>query len=132
MVSKVTDFDLYLLSGPDFHPGKLPKGFMLDKQKNSQNGNLVTLYLNTNKLQSVEDGKIGFKILPRPDSGFSYFQSAGYHCAPNEVGRLIKPDETTLIDIVMKRYIHQETFTLVKSDTAGAFGSLEGYTSSKG
>lgn len=124
---KVTDFDLYLLSGPDFSPGQLPKGFMLDKQKNSQNGNCITLYLDTNKLLSVSEGKIGFKIVPRPDKGFSYYQTAEYHCESNQVGLLIKPDQTTLVDIVLRRHIHQETFTLINTDDVRPFDSLKGY-----
>ncbi|PHQ72680.1 MAG: phospholipase [Shewanella sp.] len=123
---KVTDFDLYLLSGTDFNPGKLPKGFMLDKQKNSQNSNCITLYLDTNKLLSAAEGKMGFKIVPRPDSGFSYYRTAEYHCEPKQVSQLIKPDQTTLVDIVLKRHIHQDTFTLVSTDEAGAFDSLAG------
>lgn len=123
---KVTDFDLYLLSGADFNPGKLPKGFMLDKQKNSQNGNCITFYLNTNKLESVAEGKIGFKIVPRPDTGFSYYRTAEYHCEPKQVSQFIKPDQTTLVDIVLKRHIHQEIFTLINTDAAGAFDSLAG------
>ncbi|BAJ03928.1 esterase/lipase family protein [Shewanella violacea] len=123
---KVTDFDLYLLSGPDFHPGKLPKGFMLDKQKNSHNGNCVTLYLDTKKLHSVAEGKVGVKIVPRPDTGFSYYRTAEYHSEANQVSRLIKADQTTLLDIVLKRHIHQETFTLANTDETASFESLQG------
>ncbi|SQH74125.1 conserved protein of unknown function, might belong to Phospholipase [Shewanella benthica] len=123
---KVTDFDLYLFSGADFNPGKLPKGFMLDKQKNSQNGNCITLYLDTNNLVSVAEGQMGFKIVPRPDSGFSYYRTAEYHCEPKQVSQLIKPDQTTLVDIVLQRHIHQDTFTLVSTDEAASFEFIKG------
>ena len=123
---KVTDFDVYLLSGKSFHPGALPKGFLLDKQKNSVNQNCVSFYLDTNKLLSVAEGQIGLKLVARPDTGFSYYQAAEYHCEPEQVDQLIKPDQTTIIDIVIKRHIHLDTFTLVNSDEDGRFDDFKG------
>ncbi|WP_076412307.1 triacylglycerol lipase [Shewanella sp. UCD-KL12] len=125
---RVTDFDLFLLSGKAFHPGQLPSGFMLDKQKNSVNGNCITLYLDSSKLLKIADGKLGFKIIARPDTGFSYYQAAEYHCEDISVHELIKADQTLMLDIVLKRHIHKETFSLVNTELSGPFDSLTGFT----
>ncbi len=126
--NRVTDFDLFLLSGMAFHPGQLPAGFMLDKQKNSVNSNCITLYLDTDKLHKIADGKLGFKISARPDSGFSYYQAAEYHCEDVTVRELVQADQTLMLDIVLKRFIHQDTFSFVKRDHRGSFSSLTGHT----
>lgn len=124
----VDDFDLLLLGGDDYHAGKLPKGFVLDKQRNSVTGNVISLYLNANKLQRLKQGKLGMKLIARPDSGFSYYKSAEFHCTSEQVSQLLKPDQTTILDLVIERYISQDTFSFSQLGDEQSFIDTSGDT----
>lgn len=109
---RVTDFDLYLLAGDDYHPGKLPRGLVIDKQRNSVNGNVITLYLDARKLAKISAGKLGIKLVARPESGFTYYKSAEFHCMPAQLAQLITADKTLMLDLIIQRHIAANTVQL--------------------
>jgi hypothetical protein len=123
--NKVNDFDFYLLSGDDYLPGNLPRGFLLDKQKNRANGNSLSLYLNATRLAKVASGKIGFKIVARPDKGFSRYRSAEFHSDGQRVAQLLRPNQTLMLDIVLTRSIAANSFSFVDIGTEPDFKGLE-------
>ena len=120
----IEDFDLVLLSGASFVPGNFKKGFMLDRQKNSKNSNVVSFYLDNNKLANVSNGQLGLRVEPRPNSGMCYYRSAEFHSKPQQVTTILKPDQTSIIDIVLTRLRNPNLFTLVSIDGAGDFKKL--------
>ncbi|MCZ4338269.1 esterase/lipase family protein [Shewanella colwelliana] len=122
----VTDFDFFLLCGDDYHAGNLPRGLILDKQRNSINGNTITLYLDANKLHKLKAGKLGFKVSARPDYGFSYYKSAEFHCQPEQVSQWLCADQTLMLDITLKRYIADDTFSFAQVGDEPSFKSLAG------
>ena len=122
----IDDFDLLLLSGDDYHAGTLPKGLILDKQRNSVTGNVLSLYLDANKLQKLKQGKLGIKLVARPDSGFSYYKSVEFHCTPDQVSQLLKPDQTTMLDLVIERYISLDTFSFAQIGDEPSFKDTSG------
>ncbi|MGE6650449.1 esterase/lipase family protein [Shewanella colwelliana] len=123
---RVTDFDFFLLCGDDYHAGNLPSGLVLDKQRNSVNGNTITLYLDANKLNRLKAGKLGFKVSARPDSGFSYYKSVEFHCQPDQVSQWLCADQTLMLDITLKRYIADDTFSFARVGDEPSFKSLTG------
>ena len=120
----IEDFDILLLSGASFVPGEFNKGFMLDKQKNHTNKHVVSFYFDAKKLANVSEGKIGIRIEPRPNSGMCYYLSAEFHSEVDQVHELLQPDQTTMVDIVLKRQISPKVFNLVPPEQAGDFSQL--------
>ncbi|MCL1043265.1 alpha/beta hydrolase [Shewanella marisflavi] len=111
---RVTDFDCYLLAGDEYHASRLPKGLVADKQRNSVNGNVITFYLEASKLTKLRAGKLGLKLVPRPNEGFSHYKCAEFRCEPNQLSELLSGDQTLMLDIELERYIAPNTFSFAK------------------
>ncbi|MGS0825546.1 esterase/lipase family protein [Shewanella sp. 0m-8] len=120
----VEDFDIILLSGSDFLPGNFKRGFMLDKQKNHNNNHVLTLYVDADKVAKVNGGKIGIRVEPRPNNGVCYYRSVEFHSDPGQVQNLLKADQTTMVDIILKRQISPNTFTIIPPEQGGDFSHL--------
>ncbi|MGS0675806.1 esterase/lipase family protein [Shewanella sp. 125m-1] len=120
----VEDFDIILLSGSDFLPGNFKRGFMLDKQKNHNNNHVLTLYVDADKVAKVNSGKIGIRVEPRPNNGVCYYRSVEFHSDPGQVQNLLKADQTTMVDIILKRQISPNTFTIIPPEQGGDFSHL--------
>ncbi|MCG9756965.1 alpha/beta hydrolase [Shewanella insulae] len=110
----VTDFDCYLLAGDEYHASNLPRAMVRDKQRNSVNGNVITFYLDANKLSKIRAGKLGLKLIPRPDEGFCHYKSAEFRCEPQQLTQLFGADQTLMLDIQLERYIAPNTFSFAK------------------
>ena len=123
----VTDFDLILTAGEDDDPNHLPKGFFADRQQNGTSKNTVTYYFNHSIMtgcDAVMDGDhevgprlegtaaLGFKIIPRPDSGFARYMPCSINASADVLEGVIKPNATTMVDIVLRRVVGKETFRL--------------------
>lgn len=108
----IRDYDLYLLAGDEYHPGKLPKGFFVDRQKNSINQSTLVYYLNDSKMQKIQDGKFGVRIVARPIQGFSYYAPAEFRSEHIPASDLLIGNETLIVDIKLKRKVDSETFVL--------------------
>ncbi|MCL2917046.1 alpha/beta hydrolase [Shewanella litorisediminis] len=119
----IRDFDFLLLAGPDYDPGKLPKGFFQDRQKNQRIGNALTLYLNHDRMLKTAEGCWGFRILPRPGSGLAHYRPVEFRCA----GRLadyLRADQTLMLDVHLTRHIHPHVFSLTDAASQGDFRQL--------
>ena len=97
-------YDLFLLAGNDYQPNMLPRGFLIDKQFNEHTGRL-TLYLDTAKMHSILDEKIGIRIVARPDQGFIRYAPAEYRADIQHLKPIIQPNQTIYIDIVLHRNV---------------------------
>lgn len=109
------DFDFLLLAGPDYDPGKLPKGFFQDRQKNQRIGNALTLYLNHDRMLKTAEGCWGFRILPRPDSGLVHYRAVEFHCE-GAIADYLRADETLMLDVILTRHIHPNVFSLTQTE----------------
>ena len=110
--NEISDYDLFILAGNEYLPGKLPKGFFVDRQKNRVNSCHLTYYLNYSKLSNVLDGKIGVRVIARPTEGFVYYSPAEFRSNDIMVSDLFKPNETLYLDIELKRHVDVNTFRL--------------------
>jgi hypothetical protein len=104
----VTDFDLLLTAGPKSDPNHFPEGFAVDRQRNSRNRNTITYYLNTTVLNQISE--LGLRILPRPDSGFVRYSPCALQASTDFYDKALRPNSTTLIDIVVYRAVSKEVF----------------------
>ncbi len=122
----VTDFDLVLTAGPRNSPNHLPEGFFIDRQKNSINLNTVSYYFNHDLMTESEAimddngdvlrpaspgaDRLGFKIEPRPTSGFVHYLPCQISATEELLEQALVLNATTLIDIVLWRVVRKNVF----------------------
>lgn len=132
----VTDFDLILTAGPDNDPNHLPPGFFADRQLNGKSRNTVTYYFNHSIMtgcDAVMDGddevrekidgtpSLGFKIIARPDSGFAHYMPCSINASAETMKSVVTANATTMVDIVLRRVVGEETFRLDRGTDAKSF-----------
>ena len=129
----LNDFDL-LLTGPDDDPDHLPRGFMVDRQRNMLERNVLTFYLNHSVMhgcgptsdprspeRTVRDAiapmqGLGLRVSARPSDGFVHYVPASYRARKEFLEAVIRPHQTTLLDIVLRRVVRRGVFEM---DTGG-------------
>lgn len=123
----VNDFDL-LFTGPNNDPNHLPEGFFIDRQQNRLNRNTVTYYFNYDVMsgeditgKKVNTGRnqpnvLGLEIRPRPVEGFVRYAPCQLEADVDYLEKLLQPNTTTLLEIVLKRNVDKQVFKLIKSD----------------
>jgi len=113
--NSIDDYDLLLLAGNNYSPDKLPKGFFIDRQKNSLNNNL-TYYVNISKLRSHAK-KLGFRITAKPEQkkAFSFYDVVEFRSEQIDICELLIPNQTLLIDIMIDRQVDKNVFRFDKA-----------------
>lgn len=126
----ITDFDLILTAGPDSDPNHLPRGFFADRQRNSVNRETITYYFSYDVMAGADEvfdkenkivreamagaETLGFRIIPRPDSGFVHYLPCEIKASKDLLHQALKPNSTTLIDIRVRRIVRKNVFRLKK------------------
>ncbi|WP_321493394.1 hypothetical protein [uncultured Desulfobacter sp.] len=104
------DYDLLFLAGSQYQPGKLPKGFFMDRQMNQSTGRLV-YYLNVDKMQDIiKTGQFGLRVVARPVTGFAYYAAAEFRPSKDEVQKILMPNQTIYVDIMLHRFVDKNVF----------------------
>lgn len=111
------DYDLYFTAGAEASPDALPKGFFVDRQRNSKHPGKLTYFLDHSK---IADTPIGFRIDARPDSGLAFYKSAFIH--PTRLEGIIRPHETLMVEIVLKRQVDKACFQFTSNRAPEKFG----------
>lgn len=134
----IEDFDLLLTTGPRNDANKLPSGFFRDRQRNSYHKGTVTYYLNHSVMAgtnvSVKDrrGKrvrgrlegmnsLGFKLSPHMTEGFVHYLDAELAAKKKLVESFLKPHQTTMVEVVLKRVVRSGVFKLTRELDAKSF-----------
>lgn len=120
---QVPDVDISLTAGPDADPDQLPRGFMVDRQANPRQDGNVTFYLNHAALAGCPaipraDGSIarpalvprppyGIRLDPRHRDRFVEYWQTMLDGSTDELLDLIRPNQTTLVDIHLSRVVHR-------------------------
>ncbi len=128
----VTDFDLKLLGGfrDEINPDLLPQGFFVDRQRNRRHGGTLTYYLNHDLMVGTEELKdpkgkvvrekrigsesVGLELVARPGDGLVHYVPGVLKTATKSLGDYLKPHQTTLVDVVLRRVVHEGTFRLTR------------------
>ncbi len=126
----VADYDLLITAGQESDPNHLPRGFFADRQKNRIHPEMLTYYVNYDRMigsEAVLDGKgkiireavdgaqtLGFRIIPRPKDGFVHYHPCEIKATVEMLKNAIQPNSTTLIDIELQRIVHANAFRLEK------------------
>jgi len=105
----IEDFDLRFTAGAEASPELLPQGVFRDRQRNSTDPGRLTFYLDHEKLDSEP---IGFEVVARPSEGLVRYEPA--RIAPRAMGAILRPNETILIEIVLRRVVDTRCFQLTE------------------
>lgn len=126
----VEDYDLLLTAGRPASPDLLPKGFLVDRQRNSRRKNVLTFYFNHDVMRGLRASKdrdgttrrpklsgttqLGCDVSPRPADGFVHFRKARLPASMQVLETFLRPDQTTLVDIQLTRVVHEGAFQLTQ------------------
>ena len=117
----IGDYDLFLL-GDDFRRRKLPPGFFVDRQKNSQSQALV-YYLDYDKL--IQATHLGIRVDARPvysepegaPTAFAGYLRAEFRLSGSQFKKFVNANEAVYVDIVLRRIVDTETFRFERLGT---------------
>jgi hypothetical protein len=123
------DFDILLLTGADYQPRHMPDGFLKDKQMNALTHNLV-FYIDCEKMAEIKNGRIGIRVTARPDKGFAYYRAAEYRSDGTDLHDVLVPNQTTYVDICLKRNVDVNVFRFDRGDVKR--GSFKGVRPAEG
>jgi hypothetical protein len=122
----VCDFDLIFTAGENNDPNHLPPGFAIDRQQNSNNPETITYFFNYDVINGAPKNALreelkgisllGLRINPRPTEGFVRFVPCEIIANKELLDIALKPNSTTLIDIVLQRVVSKEVFRMEKTD----------------
>jgi hypothetical protein len=136
----VEDFD-FKLTGVGDDPNKLPPGFLTDRQRNHRHKGTVTLYLNYDLLVGSERishpdhprktvrgavdgvGELGFHVDPHQTdpSLFVRYAPSWVEASAEQLEAVIKPNQTTLVDITIRRIVGEGTYELTQDRVGKSF-----------
>jgi hypothetical protein len=130
----VADFDLTLLGGARgrISPDLLPQGFFVDRQRNRRSAGTLTYYLNHDLMIGCEELKspqnpsevvrkkrlgtdtVGLRLVARPGDGLVHYVTATLAAAAKSLADYLKPHQTTLVDVELRRVVHEGAFRLTR------------------
>ncbi len=124
------DYDVILTAGPDYDENHLAPGFFKDRQRNQRNPGKLTYYIDYDVMaqwlaKPQLEGKFGFKIIARPDSGYASYWRAEYRGTLAALKRYFEPNQTLMIDIQLKRHVVEGVFKLTQDLTPEYFASQD-------
>lgn len=109
------DYDILLLGGSDYQPHELPKGFFIDRQMNRTTSNLV-YYIDADRMQNINDGMFGIRVVAQPDSGFARYCMAEFRSDGVSLGDVLVANQTTYVDITVNRCVDKNVFRFARGD----------------
>lgn len=124
------------LTGHNHSPSTLAPGFFIDRQKNAKQNGTLTYYVNHDimhgcpavtyhdktirrSLPSMKE--LGLNIIAQPTEGLIHYQAADLLASQEGLAKLIKPNQTTMIDIMMNRVLESKLFSLTTDQTPRSF-----------
>lgn len=133
----LNDFDLLLTAGPRSSPDDLPQGFFRDRQRNTRHRGTITYFINYDVMMGApalpEGGRaelpgaeqLGLELHPRPEQGFVRYRKCRISAKAGTLSRLVRPDQTTLVDIEIDRLVSKETFRLERTLKQASFKDVK-------
>lgn len=113
MGHKLADFSIELLDGGG-RGDSMPKGFLPNHHKNQATPEFFVFYLDYDLISKVKGGKLGFRIHAATGSALVTYPITEY-VGILEMGVDIKPNQTTLIEVTLKRRLNKNVFQLTKN-----------------
>lgn len=132
-------FDLKLIAGETGDPNLLPEGFALDRQANQHQRSHLTYFLNAAKMLGCDEvrnpddanevlrkavtgaAKLGLELTPHQQTGLVHFLPCRLQATVRTLNGVVRPNETTLVEIVLQRLVRQRTYELTQDRAAKDF-----------
>jgi len=117
----VDNFDMFLLAGPQYGPDALPRGFFVDRQRNTKRPNCLVYYVDNDVLSTAPEKRFGIRIIARPQEPFrkdeetrrhTYYRPVDFRIDGGTLAALLRPNETVYVDVELRRRIDKEIFRL--------------------
>lgn len=127
------DYDL-VLTGAQDSPNLLPEGFLRDRQRNGRHPGTLSFLFNhdlmtgtdaiadprraNRDLRARQPGvdRLGLQLRARPDQGFVRYAPTAIHAEPTLLRQVLRPNQTTLIDIRVQRCVDRANVELGLAD----------------
>ena len=93
--------------------------FFQDRQINRLNSSLV-YYVDADRMCECKDNCVGLRIIARPDKGFAHYAAGEFRSEGIPVSRILTPNETTYVEILLNRRINRKLFTFGKASVPPA------------
>lgn len=137
----LSDFDL-LLTGAGDSPDRLPEGFLRDRQRNSRMRSTLSFFFNHDLMvgcdgiphpgragrwareATVGVDRLGLRVNARPHKGLVHYRQATIAAEPKLLRQVLRPNETTLVDIVLKRRVDREVFGFERAGSVRRFDRI--------
>ena len=114
--ASLKDYDLLFTGGPNYDPDDLPQGFFRDRQRNSVDPGRLTYYVNHALLTArADDWPIGLRVLARPCRGLAGYAPAELRSDEAHIGRWLRPNETTMVEVTLHRALDPAVFHLLQA-----------------
>lgn len=126
----IKDFDIILTAGKNSDPNHLPPGFLIDRQQNHLDTGTITYYINYARMMGApavtyKDKELrpalqpcthlGLRVVPYPQDGFVMYQPATLTASAKNLTNFVKPNQTTIIDIVLRRIVREGVYRLTRT-----------------
>ena len=89
--------------------------FLEHQHKNTTHPDYFSFYLNFDQLTELREGKLGFTVHAPSASPLVSYEDLTFQGPKNAVGTLVKPNQTTLIEVVLRRKLNKNLFRLTKN-----------------
>ncbi len=93
---------------------QLPSGFFADQHKNEADPEFFVFYLNFDRISEVKGGKLGFRVQSVAHSPLVRYEDVVFEGALSQIGNFVRPNQTTLVEVVLKRRLNKNVFRLTK------------------
>lgn len=129
--SRVPDVNLLLTAGPNADPNQLPENFLTDRQGNKRAPGNLCFFLNHAALTGCPEirdasGKLrrealiprppyGLRLLPRHEDKWVEHWLAELGADVGDLLDVIRPNETTIIDLRMTRIVREGVFRFTRN-----------------
>ena len=132
----IGNFDLKLTATSPADPARpaspdlLPRGFFGDRQRNRRHPGTLSFFLNADVMRGSPEiphpdhpdrvirpalpgaPALGIVLEPHAAEGFVHFLGAGLTAKEATLARVVTPNQTTLVDIVMRRVVREGVFLM--------------------
>jgi hypothetical protein len=113
------DYDVVFIAGPDYDENHLAPGFFKDRQRNQRNPGKLTYNIDYDVMSAwlskpELQGKFGFRIVARPETGFAHYTVAEYRGTLAGLKGYFEPNQTLMLEIQLKRHVVEGVFRLAQ------------------
>jgi hypothetical protein len=135
----VEDADLLLTAGERHDPDRLPRGFLAHVQRNRRHRGTLAYFFNHDVMTGTEAvasargvevrpalagaERLGLKVRTRPDRALVHHLPCDLQASVDLLRAFLHPNRTTLVDLVLRRVVHEGVFRLDRGTARRGFRS---------